>query len=126
MLILDREFKVSDHNRVKYPFDGKIFLLTNEVVYSASEYLAVFCKQTGFATLVGTKTGGDGVGIEPIYIRLPNSGLLLSYSLTHGLNDDGSSNGLVGTEPDIELDDECLYNLIEYLAPTDEEIANKN
>lgn len=44
-------------------------------VYSASESFAVFCQETGFATLVGSPTGGDGIGaLDPVFLQLPNSG----------------------------------------------------
>ena len=36
-------------------------------------YAAMFSKHSGFATLVGRKTGGDGIGTDPVYIILPNS-----------------------------------------------------
>ncbi|HNX60284.1 MAG TPA: S41 family peptidase, partial [Spirochaetota bacterium] len=39
-------------------FSGKIFVLTSGKVFSSSEAFAMFCKQTGFATIVGTVTGG--------------------------------------------------------------------
>jgi len=47
-------------------FNGKIWVLTNPKVYSSSENFIMFCKNTGFATLVGTSTGGDG-GIATQY-----------------------------------------------------------
>ncbi len=82
-------------------FDGKIWLLVSERVYSAAEAFTVFCKDTGFATVVGTPTGGDGIGIDPVYLCLPNSRLLIRYSPLFGLNPDGSSNEEYGSIPDI-------------------------
>ncbi|WNX84193.1 S41 family peptidase [Agathobaculum sp. NTUH-O15-33] len=84
------------------PFRGRLWFLVNESVYSASESLCVFAKQTGFATLVGTQTGGDGIGaLDPVYMTLPNSGLMIQYSMMFGLNPDGSSSEEAGTTPDI-------------------------
>ncbi|RKJ78783.1 peptidase S41 [Butyricicoccus sp. 1XD8-22] len=82
-------------------FDGEIWLLVSEYVYSASEAFTVFCKDTGFATVVGMPTGGDGIGIDPVFLRLPNSGLLVRYAPLFGLNPDGSSNEEYGSAPDL-------------------------
>lgn len=90
---------------INYPntplFTGKFWLLVSPSVYSASEYFAVLCKDTGFATLVGQTTGGDGVGVGPMLCVLPNSGIAYQFSTVNGLNLDGSSNEEMGTEPDI-------------------------
>lgn len=84
------------------PFHGRIWLLVDESVYSASESLSIFAQQTGFATLVGSQTGGDGIGAtDPILVSLPNSGILICYTMLYGLNPDGSSNEEVGTTPDV-------------------------
>jgi len=84
------------------PFQGRIWLLVDDSVYSASESLSVFAQQTGFATLVGFQTGGDGIGAtDPILVSLPNSGILITYTMLYGLNPDGSSNEEVGTTPDV-------------------------
>lgn len=61
-------------------FDGKIWLLVSENNYSSSEYAAMFSKASGFATLVGQTTSGDGIGTDPAYLILPNSGLVVQYS----------------------------------------------
>lgn len=82
-------------------FGGKIWLLVGPSVYSASENFAVFCKNTGFATIVGQPTGGDGIGSDPAFISLPNTGLLVLYSFDYGINSDGSGNEEFGTMPDI-------------------------
>lgn len=84
-------------------FKGRIWVLTGPDVYSAAEMFCYFSKQTGFATLVGEPTGGDGPGVSPALFALPNSGLLVQYSCSHGLNPDGGSNEEFGTEPDIAI-----------------------
>lgn len=82
------------------PFRGRIWVLVDESVYSASESFVLFCQQTGFATLVGRTTGGDGIGaMDPVYLQLPNSGILIQYTVPFGLNPDGSSNEEMGTTP---------------------------
>lgn len=83
-------------------FRGNVWVLVGPYVYSASESFSVFCQQTGFATLVGEKTGGDGIGaLDPIFLRLPNSGLLVQFTMMYGLNADGSSSEEAGTTPDV-------------------------
>lgn len=86
---------------VRSPFHGRIWVLVSDAVYSASESFALFCKDTGFATLAGTQTGGDGIGIDPIFLQLPNSGILVQFTALFGLNADGSSNEETGTTPDL-------------------------
>lgn len=92
--------KVVKPSGEKKAFNGKIWVLVNQNVYSSSEAFAMFCKSTGFATLVGTPTGGDGGGIDPAYVVLPNSGLVVRYSMLYGINPDGTNNEEYGTQPD--------------------------
>lgn len=85
-------------------FKGQIYLLVDKSVFSASEGLAAFAKGTGFATIIGEKTGGDGIGMDPIVAALPNSGYIFRFSQEMGLNSDGSCNEEVKTTPDFEVD----------------------
>lgn len=83
-------------------FHGRVWLLVGPAVYSASESFSVFCQATGFAALVGSQTSGDGIGaLDPILMRLPNSGILIQFTMMYGLNPDGSSSEETGTTPDI-------------------------
>lgn len=84
----------------KKGFSGKFYLLTDGVVYSSSEAFAMFCKQSGFAKIIGEPTGGDGGGTDPLLFVLPNSGIILRFSASLGLNLDGGSNEEFGTQPD--------------------------
>jgi len=83
-------------------YAGHIWVLTGRKTYSASDEFSIFCKNTGFATLVGATTGGNGAGWAPLWFALPNSGLVISYEAYHAFNDDGTCNAIVGTKPDIE------------------------
>lgn len=85
-------------------FKGRIFLLVDDAVYSSSESFAMFAKTTGWATLVGTDTGGDGIGFDPIPLVLPNSGLVIRFPGEMGLNPDGAVNEEVSTKPDIYVE----------------------
>lgn len=85
-------------------FGGKIWLLVSEWVFSASEQAAHMAKQTGFATLVGQTTGGDGLGFQPIVLALPHTGIVVRYSSAYGVDNLGRNNQEFGTEP-------CVFNM---------------
>lgn len=87
-----------------YHFKGKIYLLVDGGVYSAAESFATFAKTSKWATLVGTTTGGDGIGAEPGYMALPNSGILIRIPVALGLNPDGTINEEMRTQPDIYVE----------------------
>ena len=54
------------------------------------------------AAPAGRQTGGDGIGaLDPVFLQLPNSGLLIQYTMLFGLNSDGSSSEEAGTAPDV-------------------------
>jgi hypothetical protein len=98
---------------------GKFYLLVDKDVFSASEGMAIFCKATKCATVAGEKTGGDGIGIDPFLVCLPNSKIVIRYPGEMGLNSDGSSNFEMKTKPDIKIvadnNEERLQRLIEYI-----------
>ena len=85
-------------------FKGKIYLLVNNGVYSSSEGFASFCKTSGFATLVGETTGGDGIGIDPLLFSLPNSGYVIRFASLLGLDGNFNINDEIKTIPDIIID----------------------
>ena len=85
-------------------FDGKFYLLSDSASYSASEYFVSFSKRTGFATVVGTESGGDGSCVLTTYNVLPESGLLLRYNTLYGMNPDGSSSEEASTKPDVQIE----------------------
>ena len=82
-------------------YEGKIYILVDDKVASASESFTVFAKSTNFAEIIGTQTRGDGIGFTQLYFSLPNSNLIVKLSSNMGLNPDGSSNEEFGTIPDV-------------------------
>lgn len=81
---------------------AKRWVLIDDDVYSAADSFAAFCKRSGWATLVGETTWGDGADrIAPVEIALKNTGLLVRFSSCTSANSDGSMNAEVGTAPDI-------------------------
>ena len=97
---IESKSKIPNESDTK-AFEGKFYLLTDGGVYSSAEAFAIFCKATGFATIVGEPTGGDGMGTDPLLFALPNSGTILRFSASLGLNPDGGSNEEFGTVPDV-------------------------
>lgn len=98
----------------------KRWVLIDNRVYSSADAFADFCKSTGWATLVGTATKGDGIGTTPILISLPNTGLLVRFSVMAGANHAGQLNTLYGTYPDYYIDPKgyehplsALYRILE-------------
>jgi hypothetical protein len=85
-------------------YKGKLYILTNHHTYSAAETFAAFGKASGIATIVGTTTGGDGVNLDPCVAALKNSGLVIRFNMSMGLNPDGSINEDVHTTPDIYVE----------------------
>ena len=82
--------------------DKKFWLLVDSGVYSEADRFTYICKKIGFATVVGTNTGGSGTnGKFPMYIALPNSGLLIKFDFMYGLTEDGYCTDETGTAPDI-------------------------
>lgn len=88
-------------NKDSIRFKGKIYLLVDNGVYSSAEMLASFCKETKLATLVGSRTAGDGIGFDPMQVALPNTAFVLRFSNNMGLTESGSINELDQTVPDI-------------------------
>jgi len=99
------------------PYSGEIFVLVDEKVYSASENFVMFCKNSGFATLVGTQTNGDGGIADPLLISLPDSGLIVRFSMFYGVNPDGTGNEATGTTPDVLInkDEDVLEKCLSLL-----------
>jgi len=120
------EFEIYDYQHTITPsyecdFNGDIILLTDNLIYSAAEGFTLFCKQTGFATIYGTTSGGDGIMEFPTYYALPNSKLVICISSALGLDHTGHASEEVRTQPDFyyessfgnftELIDYVLANL---------------
>jgi C-terminal processing protease CtpA/Prc len=79
-------------------------LIVSPKVFSSSEKFASFAKSTGWATLVGERTGGDGLGADPVLVKLPHSHLIVRLPLIMGVTEQGVINEEKKTEPDIWAD----------------------
>lgn len=91
-------------NEDSIKFKGNIYILVDKNVYSSAESFASFAKQTGFAALIGERTGGDGIGSDPLLDMLPNSGYVFRFSKDIGVTADGTCNEEFKTEPDYAIE----------------------
>lgn len=98
----------------KIQSNAKRWVIVNGVVYSSAEAFVCFCKSTGWATVIGTQTAGDGVGFDPALLLLPNSGLLVRFSIVAGESPGGGMN-IEGTAPDVELKTGSIGYFLEYI-----------
>jgi len=79
-------------------FEGKIWILTSRRSDSAVESVAIFARETGFATLVGRPTAGI-MHAMTAYLLLPNSGILVRYDFGYMTDSYGRSFEELGVPP---------------------------
>lgn len=106
-------------------FEGNIYLLVDNVVYSSSESFSIFCKENKIATVIGETTGGDGGGYDPVLFNLKNSGLIVRIAGDMYLTDSGICNEEFKTIPDYIIensertkefsDDKCINKVLELM-----------
>lgn len=90
-------------------FQGKVWLLVNFSNYSAAESFVQFAQRSGFATLVGEQTRGNGGAVRYTpynFFSLPNSGRMVRFVPFYYFNTNGTCNSLEGTRPDIDAGNE--------------------
>lgn len=107
---------VNSRDSIRYR--GRVFVLADDLSFSGAEGFAAFCKATGFATVVGTWTGGDGSAITPVFVSLPNSGMVVRFPVVMGLNPDFAANAETHTRPDV-LVEQSVGDIVAYLAKLD-------
>ncbi len=106
-----------------YKFNGNIYLLIDEDVYSSGQIAAHFFRDNNLGTIIGEKTGGDGIGTTPAMVKLPNTKYILRFSHELGLRETESIEESTYTIPDIEIprkdqsqipsNDGCVKKVIE-------------
>ena len=101
-------------------FKGKVYLLTSSTVYSCSEKFANQLKRAHLATIIGTTTGGDGIGTGPWYFVLPNSKLCINIGVCMGLDSEGNINEKYHTQPDYY----CEQSIYDYKQALENGITN--
>ncbi len=94
-------YPLSDYKGLRVEGAQTRWLLVNSEVFSASDSFAKFCKDTGFAKLVGTTTKGAGSTVRgPVLCRLKNSGLLFRFPIDSSFNEKGLPSEVQGVIPD--------------------------
>ncbi|MEO3947095.1 S41 family peptidase [Gorillibacterium sp. CAU 1737] len=90
------------HN--SFPFNGKVYILTDRDTFSAADSFAVAAKRTQLGQVVGTYTGGSGSAfIAPVDIALPHSQMMLRMNVELTLDEEVQPNQILGTAPDVAL-----------------------
>lgn len=97
---LNREHKPK---KTSSKFRGKVYVLIDNNTFSTATDLAVMVKDNHLGTIIGEETGGvpSGYG-NPIYFKLPNTGLYVSCSNQHFIRPNGLDNRR-GVIPDYEI-----------------------
>ncbi|MHA1906167.1 MAG: S41 family peptidase [Candidatus Thorarchaeota archaeon] len=120
--VLRDDFKIYNFSRPFDPinqvnFNGSVSLLTDQVSYSAAENLAIYAKESGFASLYGIPSGGDGIIPTPIFLTLPNSKIVIKTACAIGLEQNGEANEEWRTIPDFYYESAFgdFDELIEYV-----------
>lgn len=106
-----------------YKFNGNLYLLVDRDVYSSAQIAAHFFRDNDLGTIIGEKTGGDGIGTSPAMVKLPNSKYILRFSHELGLRETENLEESTYTLPDIEIprkdqseipsNDGCVKKVIE-------------
>lgn len=107
----------------EYKFDGNLYLLVDRDVYSSAQIAAHVFRDNDFGTIIGEKTGGDGIGSTPAMVKLPNTKYILRFSHQLGLRETETIEESTYTIPDIEIprkdqsqipsNDGCVKKVIE-------------
>ncbi len=89
-------------------YNGKVYILTNGVTFSAASDFAAMMKSSGLAIIIGEESGGGYFGntsMEKSYVTLPHSKIQLEIPLVrHQLNVDEKKNPFGrGVIPDHEV-----------------------
>jgi len=104
--IVNRRFKYGSD---KVNTQKKMFVLIDGQSCSAADTFAAIMKKGKHAILVGQNTAGEGLADTSSIFSLPNSGLLISFMGSYGLNEDGKSNSQYGTAPDYYISQNVLH-----------------
>ena len=107
----------------EYKFNGNLYLLVDRDVYSSAQIASHVFRDNDFGTIIGEKTGGDGIGTTPAMVKLPNTKYILRFSHQLGLRETETIEESTYTIPDIEIprkdhsqipsNDGCVKKVIE-------------
>lgn len=86
----------------------KIYVLTSQTTFSTADIITALCKEYDNAVVIGTNTGGEGIGGVALNCILPESHFAFVYVGT--VNEKFPEDGIKGIDPDIY----CGRTLDEY------------
>jgi hypothetical protein len=91
-------------DRLRGSWTGPLFVLVNGTTYSAAEMFAALLQNNRAATILGSRSGGDGCGfmIEAKPLLLPALGMRIRMPNCVRLRADGSDE-VAGIEPDLKV-----------------------
>ena len=95
MYIVQHSINPSENN---FPFDGKIWFLTDNRTASVGELAVLYAQSSNFATIVGENT----MGIMPSqrsFVRLPNTGIIFMFDAGYFIDATGRSMEEFGIPP---------------------------
>ena len=85
----------------RWDFDGKVWILTDASSVSGAEIAAALAKESGVATVVGTRTAGVFGGYTAAFVGLPNTGIIVRYDYGYTTDMQGRSLEEFGVTPNI-------------------------
>lgn len=91
-------------SKVTNKFKGRVYILIDGAVYSASEHFVDGVKTSDKVKFIGTTTSGDGTGWGPIATYLPKSKIIIQMTPGLTINEDGTVNEEVCNNPDIYIE----------------------
>lgn len=85
-------------------YQGDIYLLVDQSVFSSSDKFVQFAQDTEFAYIIGESTSGEGSGFDCVFLSLPNSGYVVCFPVAMVLSSDGTNREEVRVTPDLETE----------------------
>jgi len=82
-------------------YQGDIYLLVDNKVFSSSDKFTQFAKDCDFAYIIGEPTLGEGSGFDNIVLRLPNSGYVIRFPVAIVLSSNGINREEFTVTPDL-------------------------
>ena len=80
--------------------DAKRWILVGDLTAFGADYLSSFAKATGWATVVGNPTPGNGTGIQMLSVSLPKTNIIVSFNPIVLDNGNGELKTVSGNIPD--------------------------
>ena len=80
--------------------DAKRWILVSDLTAFGADYLSSFAKATGWATVVGNPTSGNGTGLPMLSVSIPKTNIIVSFNPIVLDNGKGELKTMSGNVPD--------------------------